>query len=143
MHGYANLVYLVIFPIFKSEIADIVPEALMCVCLSAETETKYLKINMPDNKQRCNNCKNRHLPQTGKNVSTKSTQSDEESTQGLRDAVVASNSLATDQENLGGQQIQLQILEQLKQMSQRLDMRRTKWQLHHSKQSRCQLLEQQ
>ena len=55
---------------------------------------------MPDNKQKCKGCKNRHLPPTGKNVSTKSTQSDQESTKG--DAVVASNSLATDQENLGG-----------------------------------------
>ena len=80
---------------------------------------------MPDNKQKCKSCKNRHLPPTGKKCQDKSAQSDKESTKGLRDAAVASKSLATDQENiwmLDGQQIQLQILEQLKQMSQRLDM---------------------
>ena len=77
---------------------------------------------MPDNKQKCRSCKNRHLPPTGKKCQYKSVQSDEESSKGLRDAAVASNSLATDQGNLDGQQIQLQILEQLKQMSQRLDI---------------------
>ena len=45
-------------------------------------------------------------------------------TQGLvRDAAVASKSLATDHsQDLGGQQIQMEILEQLKRMSHRLDL---------------------
>ena len=77
---------------------------------------------MPDNKQRCKNCKNRHAPPTGKKCKFVSEQNDV--TQGLvRDAAVASESLATDHsQDLGGQRIQMEILEQLKRMSHRLDL---------------------
>ena len=77
---------------------------------------------MPDNKQRCKNCKNRHAPPTGKKCQFKNTKNDDVSGH-LSDAVVASESLATDQsQDLGGQRIQIEILEQLKKMSSRLDL---------------------
>ena len=46
------------------------------------------------------NCKNRHVPPTGKKCQFKSAQNDSEA-DGLRDAAVASESLASDQD-LGG-----------------------------------------
>ena len=77
---------------------------------------------MPDNKQRCKNCKNRHAPPTGKKCQFKNTKNDDVSGH-LSDAAVASESLATDQsQDLGGQRIQMEILEQLKKMSRRLDL---------------------
>ena len=75
---------------------------------------------MPDNKQRCKNCKNRHAPPTGKKCQFKNTKNDDVSGH-LSDAAVARESLATDQD-LGGQRIQMEILEQLKKMSSRLDL---------------------
>ena len=78
---------------------------------------------MPDNKQKCNNCKNRHLPPTGKKCKyVDSVNSDaEEVPNGLRDAAAASMSLATDQADPGGQRIQEKILLQLQKMSDRLE----------------------
>ena len=66
------------------------------------------------------NRKNRHLPPTGRKCQFKSAQKDSE-TNGLRDAAVASESLATDQDQ-GRHRIQMKILDQLKNMSQRLDL---------------------
>ena len=78
---------------------------------------------MPDNKQKCKTCKNRHLPPTGKKcryINTADTDT-EEIPNGLRDAAAASVSLATNQADSGGQWIQEEILAQLKKMSSRLD----------------------
>ena len=76
---------------------------------------------MPDNKQKCKTCKNRHLPPTGKKCRYINTADTEEIANGLRDAATASVSLATDQADSGGQRIQEEILAQLKKMSSRLD----------------------
>ena len=76
---------------------------------------------MPDNKQKCKNCKNRHLPPTGKQCRYVDNAESDAEPNGLRDAATASESLATDQADLGGQQIQEEILVQLK-MSHRLDV---------------------
>ena len=78
---------------------------------------------MPDNKQKCKNCKNRHLPPTGKKCKyVDNVNSDaEEVPNGLRDAAAASMSLATDQADPGGQRIQEKILLQLQKMSDRLE----------------------
>ena len=77
---------------------------------------------MPDNKQKCRNCKNSHVPPTGKKCQFKSANNDVTHEQ-LSDAAVASESLATDQsQDLGGQRIQMEILQQLKKMSNRLDL---------------------
>ena len=76
---------------------------------------------MPDNKQKCKTCKNRHLPPTGKKCRYINTAVTEEIANGLRDAATASVSLATDQADSGGQRIQEEILAQLKKMSSRLD----------------------
>ena len=71
---------------------------------------------MPDNKQKCKNCKNRHLPPTGKKCKyvDNVTSDAEEMPNGLRDAAAASMSLATDQADPGGQRIQEKILLQLR-----------------------------
>ena len=84
----------------------------------------YVNTKMPDNKQKCKTCKNRHLPPTGKKccyISTADTDT-EEIPNGLRDAASSSVSLATDQADSGRQRIQEEILAQLKKMSSRLDM---------------------
>ena len=78
---------------------------------------------MPDNKQKCKSCKNRHVPPTGKKCQFKSATNDDVTQGQLSDAAVASESLATDQsQDLGGQRIQMEILQQLKKMSSRLDL---------------------
>ena len=78
---------------------------------------------MPDKKQSCKTCKTRHLPPTGKKCQFKSTvESDKSVPNGLRDAAVSSKLLDTDQADLGRQRLQLEILSQLKKVSQRLDM---------------------
>ena len=78
---------------------------------------------MPDKKQSCKTCKTRHLPPTGKKCQFKSTvDSDKSVPNGLRDAAVSSKLLDTDQADLGGQRLQLEILSQLKKVLQRLDM---------------------
>ena len=79
---------------------------------------------MPDiNKQRCKNCKNRRVPPTGKKCQFKNVKNDDVTQGLLSDAAVVSESLATDLgQDLGGQQIQMEILEQLKKISHRLDL---------------------
>ena len=78
---------------------------------------------MPDKKQSCKNCKTRHLPPTGKKCKFKnSVESDKSMPNGLRDAAASSKLLDTDQADLAGQRLQLEILSQLKKVSQRLDM---------------------
>ena len=77
---------------------------------------------MPDNEQRCQNCKNRHAYPRGEKCQFKNAKNDDV-TGHLSEAVVASESLATDQsQDLGGQRIQMEKLEQLKKMSNRLDL---------------------
>ena len=77
---------------------------------------------MPDNKQMCKSCKTRHLPPTGKKCQRKK----QESTvnEHLRDAAVAGSTPAS-QSTSGaqgdGQLLQLEILQQLQRVSQRLD----------------------
>ena len=78
---------------------------------------------MPDRKQSCKTCKTRHLPPTGKKCQFKnSVESDKSVPNGLRDAAASSELLDTDQVDLGRQRLQLEILSQLKKVSQRLDM---------------------
>ena len=78
---------------------------------------------MPDKKQSCKNCKTRHLPPTGKKCQFKnSVENDKSVPNGLRDAAASSKLLDTDQADLGRQRLQLEILSQLKKVSQRLDM---------------------
>ena len=77
---------------------------------------------MPDHKQLCKACKVRHLPPTGKKCQFKKSQplSDNEL---LRDAAAAGHSSATQPQGSqeGGQQLQLEILQQLKKVTERLD----------------------
>ena len=78
---------------------------------------------MPDRKQSCKTCKTRHLPPIGKKCQFKnSVESDKSVPNGLRDAAASSELLDIDQADLGGQRLQLEILSQLKKVSQRLDM---------------------
>ena len=78
---------------------------------------------MPDKKQNCENCKSRHLPPTGKKCQFKNNgEGDKSVSNGLRDAAASSKLLDTDQVDLGGQRLQMEILAQLKKVSQRLDM---------------------
>ena len=77
---------------------------------------------MPDNKQKCKNCKNRHLPPTGKKCRFVDNIESDAEPNGLRDAAAASVLLATDQADPGGQRIQEKILVQLKKMSHRLEV---------------------
>ena len=77
---------------------------------------------MPDKKQSCKTCKTRHLPPTGKKCQQKnSTELDSSVANGLRDAAVSSKLLDTDQADLGGQRLQMEILAQLQKVSQRLE----------------------
>ena len=76
---------------------------------------------MPDNKQKCKNCKNGHLPPTGKKCRYVDNAESDAEPNGLRDAAAASVSLAMDQADPGGQRIQEEILVQLKKMSHRLE----------------------
>ena len=78
---------------------------------------------MPDNKQICKTCKNRHiLPIEEKCHNVSSVQADpEEVSNRLRDAAAASESHATNQVDPGGQKIQ-EILTQLTKMSQQFNM---------------------
>ena len=78
---------------------------------------------MPDKKQSCKSCKTRHLPPTGKKCQFKNNaECDKSVSNGLRDAATSSKSLDTDQMDLGRQWLQMEILVQLKKISQRLDM---------------------
>ena len=77
---------------------------------------------MPDKKQSCRTCKTRHLPPTGKKCQFKDTADLNNSVaNGLRDAATSSKLLDTDQADLGGQRLQLEILSQLQKVSQRLE----------------------
>ena len=80
---------------------------------------------MPDNKQLCKTCKVRHLPPTGKKCKLqKKHQQVESDNELLSDAAVAGQSSAaqTAQGASGdGQLLQLEILQQLKKMTERLD----------------------
>ena len=74
---------------------------------------------MPDHKQLCKNCKTRHLPHTGKKCQKKT--EDEQSTKLLRDAAVAGSIPASQSTEGDGQLLQLEILQQLQKVSQRLE----------------------
>ena len=77
---------------------------------------------MPDNKQKCRTCKQRHLPPTGKKCQFGKQQ--ENTDELLRDAAVSSDatgSQSTPVGETGGQQIQKVILEQLRRVTERLD----------------------
>ena len=80
---------------------------------------------MPDNKQLCKTCKVRHLPPTGKKWKLqKKLHQVESDNELLSDAAVAGQSSATQtaQGASGdGQLLQLEILQQLKKMTERLD----------------------
>ena len=77
---------------------------------------------MPDNKQLCKNCKVRHLPPTGKKCQKK--QQDQVVNEQLRDPAIA-GSMPASQSTSGaqgdGQLLQLQNLQQLQKVTERLD----------------------
>ena len=74
---------------------------------------------MPNHKQLCKNCKTRHLPPTGKKCQKK--REEEQSTEPLRDAAVAGSIPASQSTAGDGQLLQLEILQQLQKVSQRLE----------------------
>ena len=76
---------------------------------------------MPDNKQKCKTCKQRHLPPTGKRCQFGKQQ--ESSDELLRDAAVSNDATGSHMspKSTDGQQIQMQILEQLRRVTERLD----------------------
>ena len=77
---------------------------------------------MPDNKQKCRTCKQRHLPPTGKKCQFGKQQ--ENTDELLRDAAVSSDATGSQLTPIGetdGQQMQKVILEQLRQATERLD----------------------
>ena len=77
----------------------------------------------PDKQQSCKNCKTRHLSPTGKKCQFKNiVEGDKSVSNGLRDAAASSKSIDADQADLGGQRLQMEILAQLKKVSQWLDM---------------------
>ena len=80
---------------------------------------------MPDHKQLCKTCKVRHVPPTGKKCKLQKKQQQAESdNELLSDAAVAGHSSAT-QTAQGvsghGQLLQMEILQQLRKMTERLD----------------------
>ena len=74
---------------------------------------------MPDHKQHCKNCKVRHLPPTGKKCQYKKN-AQEEPHEISRDAAVASGT-STSRGPEDRQLLQKQLLEQLRQVTDRLD----------------------
>ena len=79
---------------------------------------------MPDHKQLCKTCKVRHLPPTGKKCKLQKKHHQVESdNELLSDAAVAGHSSATQaaQGASGDGQLQLEILQQLQRMTERLD----------------------
>ena len=77
---------------------------------------------MPDNKQKCKTCKQRHFPPTGKKCQFGKQQ--ENTDELLRDAAVSSDatgSQLTPVNDTDGQQINKVILEQLRRVTERLD----------------------
>ena len=80
---------------------------------------EFYKSKIPDHKQHCKSCKVRHLPPTGKKCQHKKS-FPEESNELSRDAAVASGT-STSRGSEDGQLLQKQILEQLRQVTDRLD----------------------
>ena len=82
-----------------------------------------IRLKMPDNKQSCKSCKKRHYPPTGKKCQFKKTQDSADFHELSRDAAIASNmdGAQTSSQSVNGQPLQLQILEQLKKVTERLD----------------------
>ena len=81
-----------------------------------------LQIRMPDNKQKCKSCKQRHLPPTGKRCQF--TQASSTENEHLRDAAVPSGatvSQMTPGKSTDRQLLQVQILEQLQRVTERLE----------------------
>ena len=77
---------------------------------------------MPDNKNNCRKCKERHAPPTGKRCRRLEKLQEEGSETGLiRDAADSQVAESTGGESLNGQQLQLQILNQLERVTKRLD----------------------
>ena len=77
---------------------------------------------MPDNKNNCKKCKERHAPPTGKKCRRLEKLQEEGSETGLiRDAADSHVADSTGEESLNGQQLQLQILNQLERVTKRLD----------------------
>ena len=79
---------------------------------------------MPDHKQLCKTCKERHLPPTGKKCKLqKKHHQVEGDNELLSDAAFAGHSSATQaaQGASGDGQLQLEILQQLQRMTERLD----------------------
>ena len=76
---------------------------------------------MPDRKQMCKYCKIRHLPPTGKKCQKKKMEEDEGNNELFQDAAIAGSTPASQMDQGDGQQLQLEILQQLQKMTQRLD----------------------
>ena len=83
---------------------------------------------MPDNKQKCKSCKQRHLPPTGKRCQfvqvTATTTATATENEHLRDAAVSSGETVSQMTPGGatdGQLLQVQILEQLQRVTERLE----------------------
>ena len=82
---------------------------------------------MPDHKQLCKTCKVRHVPPTGKKCKLqKKHQQAESYNELISDAAIAGHSSATQSAyrvSGDGQLLQMEILQQLKKMTERLDSR--------------------
>ena len=81
-----------------------------------------LSISMPDNKQKCKTCKQRHLPPTGRKCEHVKQQ--EGTREHLQDDAISSDATVSQLmpiESSGVHQVQMQILEQLRQVTERLD----------------------
>ena len=76
---------------------------------------------MPDHKQMCKYCKTRHLPPTGKKCQKKKSEEAEGNNELFRDAAVAGSTPASQIDQGDGQRLQLEILQQLQKVTQRLD----------------------
>ena len=75
---------------------------------------------MPDHKQMCKYCKTRHLPPTGKKCQKKVEEA-EGNNELFRDAAIAGSIPASQTDQGDGQRLQLEILQQLQKVTQRLD----------------------
>ena len=76
---------------------------------------------MPDHKQMCKYCKTRHLPPTGKKCQKKKVEKTEGNNELLQDAAVAGSIPASQTDQGDGQRLQLEILQELQKVTQRLD----------------------
>ena len=85
-------------------------------------KAQIVNLRMPDNKNNCKKCKERHAPPTGKKCRRLEKLQEEGSEPGLiRDAADSQVAESTGEESLNGQQLQLQILNQLERVTKRLD----------------------